>query len=87
MIQDKLEKITGVLSAELSRLLGNRLVRVYLGLSMSKSKTGSAPPGFISLSHPQDDLANVATETLFCVAMLFRCNLIRSISCNVSAVK
>jgi len=30
MTQDKLEKITGILSAELSRLLGNRLVGVYL---------------------------------------------------------
>jgi len=28
-----LGKVTGVLSAELSRLLGNRLVRVYLGLT------------------------------------------------------
>jgi predicted nucleotidyltransferase len=41
MTQDELGKITGVLSAELSRLLGNRLVGVYLYGSQAR---GDAKP-------------------------------------------
>ena len=41
MTGDKLEKITGVLSAELSRLLGDRLVGIYLYGSQAR---GDAKP-------------------------------------------
>jgi uncharacterized protein len=41
MTQDELGKITGVLSAELSRLLGNRVVGVYLYGSQAR---GDAKP-------------------------------------------